>query len=162
MKKLPAHITWPLIIICFLTLGVLWGIGVVIASQIDGGPVIVDDYYDKAINWDERAALQARSAAMNWTVDVVLSISETSEQPPALRIQVQDADGIPVQGLSGRLTASRPHQSSPLADKELESDPVNPGLYHTGFPEVRTGLWDFELSLKKDTTHFVTSIRKEF
>jgi hypothetical protein len=43
-----------------IILGMGWTFGLLYFSQVDGGPRVIEDYYDKAVRWD---ALRAAAAA---------------------------------------------------------------------------------------------------
>ena len=158
MKRIPPHIGWPLMIIGFLLLGVTWSMGVVVASQSDGGPEIVADYYEKAISWDEEAKRRARSDAQNW--DISVSVQQESEGPMLL-INILDAKGNPVEGLTGSVVALRPQKAQPIANLSLAPSQAT-GLYTSPFPSLTRGLWDFRIEAEVDTLVVYTTIRKEF
>jgi len=158
MKRIPPHIGWPLLIIGFLLLGVTWSMGVVVASQSDGGPEIVDDYYEKAISWDEEAQRRARSDAQNW--DISVSVQQNGEEP-VLSVNILDANGNPVEGLTGSVYALRPQKAKPIAKLSITPSHTA-GLYTYPFPSVTRGLWDFRIEAEVGTLPVYTTIRKEF
>ncbi len=161
MKHLPPHIAWPLFVGGLLVLGILWGIGVVVASQIDGGAEVIEDYYEKAVNWDERAALLASSKALGWEAHLEVRPAASPEEPPFLVLRVVDAEENPVTALSGTVKALRPQKAKAVRTLPIFEDPSNPGFFLMAFPEASTGLWDFEVDVRKDTLRYYASLRKE-
>ena len=158
MKRIPPHIAWPLLIVGFLALGITWSLGVVVASQSDGGAAVIDNYYEKAVAWDEEAALRAKSNAQGWLVDIDRLIGD----PPSLVITILSPSGEPVTGLTGTVQTLRPQKSTPIKQVPLTESSTNPGQYLIPFSESAPGLWDFALDARKDTFLVYTTIRKEF
>lgn len=158
MNQIPPHITWPLVIIGFLLLGIGWSIGVVIASRSDGGAEVIDNYYEKAVDWDAEAALRTLSEAQRWKVEIDVQQTDTL----ALIVSIYDNQGEPARGLIGTITAFRPQKSKPIQQSILKESEAVPGAYSVPFEAPAPGLWDFEIMAKKDTNIVYTTIRKEF
>ena len=156
MKRLPPHIGWPLLIVGFLVLGVTWSIGVVIASQSDGGPAIVEDYYEKAIAWDQEAQRRAESDAQHWQISIS---KKTSNE---LSVQILDEQGTPVDGLTGIISAQKPSDSKPIAELPLTPSDTQPGVYTASFSDFSRGLWDIHIDAEIDSRVVYTTQRKEF
>lgn len=159
MKRIPPHIAWPMMIVGFLLLGITWSIGVVVASQSDGGPAVVADYYEKAISWDDEIKRRTQSDAFNWEITIELTNSNTG---PILITTLHDAQGHPVDGLNGSIQASRPQEAQPVATMKLLPSDTEPGTYISPFPQHAKGLWDFHLDAEHDTLIVYTTIRQEF
>ena len=51
---------WPVAVTGLIILGMGWTFGLLYFSRVDGGPRVIEDYYDKAVRWD---ALRAEAAA---------------------------------------------------------------------------------------------------
>ena len=159
MKRIPPHIAWPLMIVGFLLLGVTWSLGVVVASQSDGGPAVVNDYYQKAINWDQEIKRRARSDAFKWSLSMELKNSSTD---PTLVTTILDAMGEPVDGFQGSIIATRPQIAEPVAVLHLVELETAPGVYVSAFPQLSKGIWDFKIDAENDAAVVYTTMRKEF
>ena len=162
MKNLPPHITWPLLVVGLLVLGVTWSIGVVVASQSDGGAQVIENYYEEAISWDKKSALLKASARLGWNVSLATRPDQGSDPFPHLVVTFLDHNGKPITGLQGQMSASRPQSSKPARTFNFESALYEQGTYTLPFPEITDGLWDFEIDVEKDSTRFYSVIRKEF
>ncbi len=160
-RRLPPHIAWPLFVIALLSMSVATVTITVMAARSDGGAQVVEDYYQKAVNWDETAALQAASKALGWQVDVTVSSASGEATERAVEIVVLDRDGQPVEEAQGALRAFRPHRAEVIAERRLTAVPDTPGLYRQTLPIQQAGLWDFEITATKDSLRFQTTIRKE-
>ena len=159
MKKIPPHIAWPLTIVGLLLLGIFWSFGVVMASFIDGGAQVVDNYYEKATRWDEQAALRQKGESLD--VSIELKSVEDGPVPYFLEITIRDGYGEPVAGLAGEFKVLRPHRSEALDVQKLIPVEHASGLYRQPLPMASAGLWDFEIEAQLDSLHFIKTIRKE-
>ena len=146
-------------IVGFLLLGITWSISVVVASQSDGGPAIVDDYYQKAISWDQEAKRRAQSDAYNWNIEIELSHESST---PLLTTTIRDANGNPVEGFQGSIRVMRPHKAQPVTMVPLNHSAKAAGTYTSYIPQLTRGLWDFQIDAHKDELLVYTTIRKEF
>lgn len=140
-----------------LVLGMGWSFSVVIASRSDGGAQVVDNYYEKAIAWDEAAALQRESDALGWTVDLAIE-QGTSTQ---IEVVIKDASGKAITGLRGTVKGFRPQLTGKMLEIPLTASPDDPTRYHMALPAVKPGLWDFEITASHNDDRFSTVIRKE-
>ena len=159
MKRIPPHIGWPLMVVGFLALGVTWSLGVVVASQSDGGPAVVTDYYEKAISWDDEIKRRTQSEAFDWDIAIKVVNGETG---PELITTIRDAQGIPVDGFTGSMKAARPQEAQPVATLQLLPSHTEPGVYRSPFPQLTKGLWDFQIDAENGTRIVYTTIRQEF
>lgn len=115
----------------------------VFAANSDGGAVIEPDYYQKALRWDDRRALDDRWRALGWTADV-----ELQPRTNATAIVLNLADraggrigGAVVQALAFRSAdAGRRHQ--------LDLKEVGPGRYEGVAPAAGRGEWQVELRIR--------------
>ncbi len=156
--KLPPHIAWPLFIVGLLTMSVVTVTITVMAARSDGGAQVIDDYYQKAVNWDETAALQAASDALGWQADVAVGPADADARP--VEITLRDREGLPIEGAEGTIRAFRPQRAGVVAESPLMATET-PGLYRQTFPINQAGLWDFEIVATQDSLRFQTTIRKE-
>ena len=158
--RLPPHITWPLFIIGLLTMNVVTVVITVMAARSDGGAQVIDNYYQKAVNWDETAALQAASDALGWQAEIVLPPDPQQPSPRLVDVTLHDREGQPIDGAQGTIRAFRPHRADVVAERPLTASET-PGLYRQSFPINQDGLWDFEIVAVQDSLRFQTVIRKE-
>lgn len=61
---------WPVAVTGLIILGMGWTFGLLYFSRVDGGPRVIEDYYDKAVRWD---ALREEAAADSLTPRPALS-----------------------------------------------------------------------------------------
>ncbi len=160
-RGVPPHIAWPLFVVCLLVLGVGIGMWVVVASLSDGGAQVVENYYQKAVEWDDRNVLVRQSDAVGWKVTLEYVAAVSADKPGGLEIQFQDAEGQPITGLKGIVRAYRPQATKALGELTITGVPGRPGVYTDAFPAASAGLWDFEIEVERDGFSFRKTIRKE-
>jgi nitrogen fixation protein FixH len=148
-RYLPPHVRWPAMIIGFLSLSVFAGVYTLIQAQSDGGVSVIDNYYQKSLDWDQAAAERAAAAAL--AIDV--EVAPPSDEAPGFRsvtLVVHDADGQPVTNLRGALRATQPHTTTDdVAAIPLSPVPDAPGTYRQQLPMASAGLWDVELDASR-------------
>lgn len=164
VNRIPAHIAWPGAVIGLIVLGMVSTFGVLIASRSDGGPQVVDRYYQQAVAWDSTAALRQASRDLGWTVDVTRMVVDGRT---ALDVRVTDRDGHAVTGLTGALLLRRPQSAGVLERLPLAlgapATSTNPATPLRAFPSVSgRGLWDVDVELQRGKTRFVGSVRREW
>ena len=160
-KGLPPHIVWPMGIVALLVIGVGYSLWVVFASQSDGGVQVIDNYYEKAVEWDERVALQNQSDATGWHVTLTFEPAQRASEPPSLLLHFADRSSQNLEGLQGIVKATRPSSAAIVAEMNLEGASIAPGVYRLAFAGARAGLWDFEIDVMLDSLRFTKVIRKE-
>lgn len=161
-KGFPPHIMWPLFVVALLITSVTYSMTVVFASQSDGGAQVIDNYYEKAVNWDDRIALQNQSLATGW--EATLSFEPANNAPNAhtLLLNITDAEANVLSGFQGVIRAKRPHTSGTVTEILIGKTSTTPDQsYLLPFAEAQPGLWDFELELMLDGVQFTKTIRKE-
>ncbi len=161
MKELlPPHIAWPLFVVTLLVMGVSVSVGTLVMAHSDGGAQVVEDYYQKALDWDAHVAEAAATDALGWRVEIA-DAPGANETERILEITFRDRDGQPVTELTGTVRGFRPQWASPVAMADLSEADDAPGVYRLTLPLSQRGLWDFEITASRDSLRFVKIIRKD-
>jgi hypothetical protein len=154
LPTLPPNIAWPLMIVALLLTSITASSYTFYKAHSDGGPAIVNNYYEKGKHWNETAA--AKKAGSGLVMDVaVLAPSENQALRP-VEVTIRDAGGEPVTGFRGMLHALRPHKAAPVATVPLQPVDGRPGVFRQSLPVNATGVWDFQL----DGTRGEVSVQK--
>jgi nitrogen fixation protein FixH len=114
---------------------------------------VVDDYYQKAVDWDTRRAAQSRSDALGWMASIEVVDGR-------LQCVVRDAIGAGIEGLAVTVAAFRPQYTAVQAELSLVPAEAS-GVYATDWPGLGHGLWDFEILAVRDTARFMSTLRME-
>jgi len=158
---IPPHIGWPLLIVAFLLMSVGVSVTALLLAGADGGAQVIDDYYQKGVNWEETAVERAASRALGWQIS--LDVLEQEEEVPGLRrleVRVIDREGQAVQGLHGVVRLFRPQTVEAVAEMPVLPVTGQNGLYSQLVPIGTDGIWDFELRLEREGQVFTDRIRK--
>lgn len=152
-------ILWPTAVVGLILLGMVSTFGVLIASRSDGGPAVLDNYYKRAVAWDSTAALRQASLDMKWKTDLLLTTK--ADGSPRVLLAVTDSTGLPVEGLTGTISFSRP-QTAGIREQLTLSRGVDSGTWYVDPSVTGSGLWDVGLELRRGPVLFVHTVRKEW
>jgi nitrogen fixation protein FixH len=157
VPSIPPHIRWPMLVVAFLVSSISWSSYTFYKAQSDGGPAIVENYYQKGKAWNATAQAQTAGRAL----DVELHIGEATGENHMrmVEIVVRDSTGAPVE-LSGMLRGLRPHKAKAVASVPLRPVRDRPGTYQQMLPLRDAGLWDFEIDAERGTTAVQKTIRR--
>lgn len=156
MMRIPEKYFWPGMVVAILSLSVVANIILVTAALSDGGPQVIDNYYEKSVNWDESQAELKRVKEMGWTVEILVGPAAPNR---AVRFVVRDRAGAPVDGLLPHVIIHSPAKI--VAAGEAELTPAGPGVYAGEFPITHPGFWDFNFTARLGDGDFVTTKRVE-
>lgn len=144
---------WPLAVIVLLLSSVASMATFVIASQSDGGAVVVDSYYQKAVKWDSLSIVQNRIRERGWMPQLTLNGKGGI-------FMLLDSDRKRLPYLTGTVSLSRPHtteKGGTYALRPLSAD----STYALEFGSLKAGLWDFTFSLTDGDENLDVTIRKD-
>ncbi len=166
LKRLPQLLSayrWPLYLVSLLGMSIVaQGVLVYVATRPDA-PRPLDNYYDRAQQWDADEALLGASKQLGWTVQLEIP-GGVEYAVAALRpvdLKVRDREGQPVTGLVGQLLAARPSDNRVRASSALTELPHAPGHYRTLARLPAAGLWELNLDLRRGEQRFVHRARVE-
>ena len=159
---IPPQIGWPIMVVSLLLLNVSIVLVTLFLARSDGGAQVIENYYEKGVEWDVQAAVRASSDALGWEADVILIKDNVVPGFCTLEVAIQDSDGYGVEGLIGSFILFRPQKARPVLEMPLLPDVNRPGLYYQMVPFQDSGLWDIELFLRKTDMVFTTRQRKNW
>lgn len=159
MPKIPAKYFYPGLVIALLLMSVGFVTTTVIAAHSDGGPQVVEDYYQKSVDYEETQELRTAADNTEWSVELTNFDEAGGGQP--LIIEVTDQKGRPVTGLEGSLELRRPELAAAVGTSELTSVDGRPGYYEAGVAPGRTGLWDIQMEVQKGQSKYLFEMREE-
>lgn len=159
--RIPPHIAWPAFIVVLFVAGIGGTFVMMWFAQRDGGPQVIDDYYRKAIEWDQTMAEQAAGEALGWQIEVSIQPPAPGQDLPSLSLLVSDSTGTPVSGLAGVVRLLRPQLAEALFETALAELHESPGTYRQTVPINRPGLWDIQVEASRDQSRIRKTIRTE-
>jgi hypothetical protein len=141
---IPPHIGWPLFIVGLLSISIFAASYTFVAANSGAGAQVVEDYYQRALDWDEEVNRRQNAERMGWNLTV--TVSDTVQNGlRAVYLDITDDSGLALEGVYGTVRAYRPHLSNAVAEVPLVAVSEQAGRYRQMLPAAATGLWDFEL-----------------
>ncbi|MCC6157515.1 MAG: FixH family protein [Deltaproteobacteria bacterium] len=148
---------WPLLVIGLLGgLLVMNGIMLFVATR-DPSFAVEKNYYQKALDWDEKRAQDGANDALGWSIAVSLATAGTDVRVAAT---ITDREGAPVNGATVSLEAF--HLARSAAAREIALAEETPGRYSTTWPAMRPGIWEMRFRIEKDGHVFTKSTREDW
>lgn len=137
---------WPAFI--FALIGLQLGLGAITVYFATNDPsfAVEPDAYEKALNWDDRAAARRASEALGWTYALRIGEGDTFGDR-YLFLTVKDQAGQPLE--SAKVSGIAFHQARAVDRLALEFRPVSPGLYRTKAALRRDGRWSIRLTVER-------------
>jgi hypothetical protein len=149
-------VLWPWVIGGALVLHVVVSLGVVFFVASDGSYAVEEDYYQKAINWDEKRAQDRTNEELGWSLTFAAAPPTAPGEQPKIEVHLADADGDPLSGAKVALETFHKARSEEVIRITLEVA-KKAGLY-TASPAMRhNGLWELRFAVDLGADHFTYS-----
>lgn len=152
---------WPLGLATVISLFVLANAVLVYAATRDKAIGPEQDYYEQALRHDQTVDMLRRAEQLGLRAAIEVSKSPIVDMPRRLDVRVTDAQGAPVPGLVGTMTAIRPSDVRLRNSATLVSVPEQPGLYRLLLRIPVSGLWEFQIDAKRGTEPLLMVIRQD-
>ncbi len=138
MKKGAA---WPYLIAGALALHVVVSLVVVFFATSDASYAVEEDYYQKAIDWDQKRAQDRTNASLGWRFEFEVLPPEQPGDQPRLEVTLRNEAGDPLTGATVTVEAFHNSRSDDILRASLlEID--EPGVYRATLPMQHNGLWE--------------------
>jgi len=146
---------WVLLILGLLGLSLtIQAVGLVLALREE--PVVVEDYYQKGLEWDDHMAQEERNARLGWRL--ALDLRRDGEGRQLLEVTVRDRAGAPVEGAAVRVEAFHNARAARVLTAELA--PAGSGRYAAPVPIERRGQWRFRFDVERGEDRFTASFER--
>lgn len=135
---IPPHVLWPAIVIGFLAASLtVCGLTVFFAIS-DPSFAVEEDYYEKALQWDDQAAQNRVNEALGWTARASLSAGESHRDADTISLSLRDENGEPIRNATIAATVFHPARS---ADRHEVVFEFRDGIYIGSGQFERAGNW---------------------
>lgn len=146
-----------------VVLGLLGGhmIFIMVAITLATGDrsfAVVPDYYQKAVDYDERKALLTESAELGWQADLVPSDQLDAVGQREVVVMLRDQKGRPITDAAVRVSGYHyARAGEPVAFEAIEA---LPGQYVGKARVAREGFWQFEIDVQRGEQRFLSSFKQ--
>ena len=151
---------WPGVIIGLLAMSVGFHVALVHFATADTSSVVIEDYYRKALAWDDVMAQQRANDRLGWTLEIGdATRRRQAAGPMPLRVRLFDEAGRPLPDAAVELEAfplrdGRRRVRTPLVEQAE-------GEYLVRLPVERRGLWELRFEAVRDDDRFTRVVRRE-
>jgi hypothetical protein len=146
MPKVPPHILWPGIVVALLLMSVVMVTVTVVAATNDPSFAVVDDYYEKGLNWDEHMAQQERNRSLGWSARAEVGLPDSAARRP-LNITLTGRDGAALGGASVEASVFQYTAAHQVETHALVAGD-RPGVYVAPFAINAEGKWKLMLTVR--------------
>ncbi len=156
----PQRSRWPLIIIGLLSVHVLVSLIFVYIATSNPSFAVEENYYQKALNWDEKRAQDANNLQLGWKCETSLIASTTAGEPSTVTVTILDSEGTPIDNAKVKLECFALARSGHILHAALAS--TDNGQYKASIDAHRPGLWEIRISAERQGKLFTFSERLTF
>jgi len=146
------HWKWPAIVIALLATHVLACMFFIYLATSNPSFAVEEDYYRKAMHWDERRAQERRNAELGWTAELEVLPAPSVARDPILQLRLGDGRGAPVDGATVAAEAFFNARADRILRHGLEAQ--GDGVYSAQLPMRRPGRWEFRLVVERGEDRF--------
>jgi nitrogen fixation protein FixH len=143
---------WPCIIAGALGIHVIASLVVVFIATSDPSYAVEEDYYQKAMAWNDKRAQERMNNTLGWNLEFAVEPPASPGDEPILEARIHDAQGEPLTGAWVSVEAFHNNRSGDIIRMQLI--PVEDGLYRLQAPMKRNGRWELRFTVDRDRDHF--------
>lgn len=153
-KRTGIRAWWPFPGIVFALIGMSMTMATVTVVLATNDPSfgLEEDYFAKAVAWDETAEQTELNAQLGWKADVTLAADLDGRGDRSITVLLMDSDGKAVEGAT--FEAFCFHNARRRETFEFGFTEIAPGRYSAGQPMVRDGRWTVRLRATVGDTVF--------
>ena len=156
MKK-----SWVWIVIVGVLAAVVIGANLILAYMAISDPsfAVEEDYYQKALKWDDKRAQDQRNTDLGWTIEFDLAERRTPDGTLELHARLTDAGGDDIP--DARISVETFHNARAARIVRADLSRGEDGAYSAALPIFRPGLWEFRFQAARGDVRFTRTEVKE-
>jgi hypothetical protein len=139
-----------------LALHVVVSLAVVFVATSDPSYAVEEDYYQKALAWDEKRAQDHTNEVLGWDFEFAVTPPERPGDLPEVEATLRDADGVPLNGATVSIEAFHNSRSDDILRTNLAAT-EEPGHYRTTLPMQHNGRWELRFTVERGADRFTFS-----
>ncbi|MEO1584298.1 MAG: FixH family protein [Planctomycetota bacterium] len=146
-------LVWPGIIFGLISISMTLMTITFVLAITDSSFGLEEDYYAKAVAWDDTSSILARSNSLGWSAAITISDSLDERGNRGVMIVLTDSQGDNVDAsLVEAMTFHHARRTETLAPTFAR---IGPGRFSAGAPLTRPGIWQFRLRFEKGSEVFL-------
>lgn len=155
---LSPHMRWPALIVGALVIHVVASLVTVFIATSDPSYAVEEDYYQKALAWDERRAQDRHNRELGWQLDAEVAPPPAAGSTSTLTVRLADGSGRPLEG--ARIAVAAFHNAR--ADQILRAEPTvnGAGSYACALAMRRSGVWELRFTVDRGPDRFTHTVRR--
>ena len=143
---------WPWVIGAALVVHVVGSLVVVAIATSDPSYAVEEDYYQKAVHWDEKRAQDRTNSDLGWGLTFEVTPPTGPGENPILETRLVDRHGEPLVGAAIALEAFHNAHSGEIVRVLLTADDA--GLYSASPAMRHNGRWELRFTVDHEGDHF--------
>jgi hypothetical protein len=152
MRLPPPHVRWPLAIVVALVLHVVVSLATVFVATSNPSYAVEEDYYEKALHWDEKRAQDRRNIELGWRIEIEVEPPDSAGSPAALEAILTGADEGPIDGATVAVEAFHNARAGNILRATLAGRGA--GRYAAELPMRWAGVWEFRFVAERGSLRF--------
>jgi hypothetical protein len=122
---------------------------------------VADDYYQRAVGYDDVKAQAARNLSLGWETGLLVErVVNAGVQETKLSLRLTDRTGAPIEDADVVVEAFHLARAGDRFGSGLPA--VAPGEYAAFMPLRRVGIWEFRFVIRRDDEMFTAVLEREF
>ena len=146
---------WPWIIGGALALHVVVSLVVVFVATSDPSYAVEEDYYQKALAWDEKRAQDHTNEVLGWSFEFAVTPPARPGDLTEVEAAVRYADGAPLNGATVSIEAFHNTYSDDIIRGALTES--GGGTYTARLPLRQNGRWEMRFTVERGADRFTFS-----
>jgi len=143
---------WPPVIAGALALHVVGSLIVVYVATSDPSYAVEEDYYQKAVAWDERRAQDRTNEDLGWLLEFDVEPPVQPGAQPRLQVEILDGGGQPLTEATVTIEAFHYARGDDIVRDTLTE--AGDGVYRASLPMRRNGRWQLRFTVDRGSDHF--------
>ena len=143
---------WPWIIAGALALHVVASLVVVFVATSNPSYAVEEDYYQKALHWDDKRAQDRTNEELGWILNLTVRPAAMPGEEPTLEVHLADAGSEPIDGAVVAVETFHNARADDILRASL--DAVGEGVYRTTLPMRHNGRWELRFTVDRGREHF--------
>lgn len=144
---------WPWVLGAVLAAHVVGSLVVVAIATTDPSIAVEENYYQKAVDWDQTRAQLLTNSKLGWSLGLVVTPPMQPGEQPLVEVRLADRDGNPLTDATVAVETFHKARSADIIRVTFVAA-EDPGLY-TASPAMRhDGLWELRFTVDRGADHF--------